>query len=92
MFDGDGAFLGLRGDESDAGDVITSLAGAEDGFDGDSWSSGRGLANFCDDFRGGGLGGNGESLFFFFSLDLASPFTVEFEDDDVSDSRSDGRP
>ena len=43
--------------------------------------------------RGGGLGGNGESLFFFlFSSAVPSPFTVEFEDDDASDSRKDERP
>lgn len=77
--------------------------------------------NFCDDLRGGGLGGNGESRFFFFfsevfpsgvfpsalavdeptddegflfnfSVPLPSPLTVEFDDEEVSDSRRAGRP
>jgi hypothetical protein len=46
--------------------------------------------NFCDDFLGGGLGGKGESLFFFFFSFVFpspfSPFTVELDDEEVSDS------
>ena len=60
-----GAVFGFTGDES-AGEVMTGFAGACDGFEGDSCSSGRFFLNFCDDFRGGGLGGNGDSLFFSF--------------------------
>jgi len=62
-----------------------------------SLSDGEDL-NFCDDFRGGGLGGKGDSLFFFLLLSFAFrsaisfPFTVEFDEEDVNDSRSDGRP
>ena len=50
--------------------------------------------NFCEDFRGGGLGGNGDNRFFFlfFFSSAFSPLTVEFEDDDVKDSRRDGKP
>jgi hypothetical protein len=98
-----GARLGFSGEDS-SGDAITGFAGACDGFEGDSCSSGRFFLNFCEDFRGGGLGGNGDSLFFFFlssgllpsrilpSRLLPSPFTVELDDDEVSDSRRDGRP
>jgi hypothetical protein len=76
---------------------MTGFAGVELTFVGDSSGvSERGFLNFCDDFRGGGLGGRGESLFFFFfdsgvlaSAFMASAFTVELDDDD---SRSDGRP
>jgi hypothetical protein len=89
-----GAVRGFDGPKT--GEVITGLAGACDGFEGDSCSSGRFFLNFCDDFRGGGLGGNGESLFFFFfsfSFGLLfSPFMVELDDEEVSDSRRDGRP
>ena len=76
---------------------MTDFAGVELAFVGDSSGvSERGFLNFCDDFRGGGLGGGGESLFFFFldsgvlaSTLMASVFTVELDDDD---SRSEGRP
>lgn len=88
----EGAVLGFIGDDT-LGEVITGSAGACDDFEGESCSSGRFFLNFCDDFRGGGLGGKGESLFFFFlSFVFPSPFTVEFEDEDVSDSRREGRP
>jgi hypothetical protein len=86
----EGTVLGFAGDNS-SGEVMTSCAGACDGLEGDSCSSGRFFLNFCDDFRGGGLGGNGESLFFFFFSFVFpspfSPFTVEFDDDEVRDSR-----
>lgn len=53
----------------------------------------RCFLNFCDDFLGGGLGGNGERLFFFFfSLTFPSPFTVEFDDDEVRASANAGSP
>lgn len=55
--------------------------------------------NFCDDFLGGGLGGKGESrlCFFFFAAlasfsPLSAPFTVEFDEEEVRDSRKDGSP
>ena len=55
---------------------------------------------FCEDLRGGGLGGMGESLLFFCSwvfsflasFSLLSPFTVEPDDDEVNDSRRLGSP
>lgn len=74
--------------------LITELAGVRDDFDGEdsSDSSPRDFLNFCEDFRGGGLGGIGDKRFFFFFLSPFSPLTVEFDDDDVRDSRSDGRP
>lgn len=91
----EGAIRSLVGDGG-SGETITGFAGACDGFEGDSCSSGRFFLNFCDDFRGGGLGGNGESLFFFFFSDFSfgfpSPFTVEFDDEDVSDSLRGVRP
>jgi hypothetical protein len=62
-------------------------------------SVGEDSVDFCDDFRGGGLGGRGESPFFvfFFSADseffgVPPPFTVEFEEDEVTDSCNDGNP
>jgi hypothetical protein len=68
------------------GDVINGWAGSRDDLEGDS-SSSRLFLDFCDDFRGGGLGGSGDSLFFFFlSLSLRSASrTVEFDDEDVKD-------
>ncbi len=90
-----GAIRGFAGDEI-SGEVMIGCAGACDGLEGDSCSSGRFFLNFCDDFRGGGLGGNGESLpFFFYSFffpSLLYPFTVETEGDEVSDSRRGVRP
>jgi hypothetical protein len=83
---------GLAGDDSD-GEVIKGRAGLGDALDGESKSPGLGLLNFCDDFRGGGLGGRGESrFFFFFSFALASPFTVELELEDVNDSLTTDKP
>jgi hypothetical protein len=69
-------------------------AGSEDDLDGMS-SSSRLLLNFCDDLRGGGLGGSGDSLFFFFFLSLSflSPSrTVELDDEDVRDSLTAAKP
>lgn len=79
---------------------IISFAGTEEGFDGEasiSLSSERVfLWNFCDDLRGGGLGGIGDRRFFFFfslpSLLLPSPFTVELELELVILSLKLGRP
>jgi len=73
-----------------AGDaaVMAGWAGRRGGWSGDS-SSSRLLLNFWDDFRGGGLGGRGDSLFFLFFMSFLSPSrTVPFDDDDddVSDS------
>ena len=69
--------------------VINGWAGSRADFEGDSPSS-RFWANFWDDFRGGGLGGSGDSLFFFFLsfLSFLSPSrTVELDDDDVNESQ-----
>jgi hypothetical protein len=75
------------------GEVITGSAGSRDAFDGVS-SSSRSFLNFWDDFRGGGLGGSGDSLFFFFfCCSFFSPSrTVEFDDDEVRDSLTAARP
>lgn len=77
---------------------MTGRAGNLDGFDGEI-SKEEGLpVNFCDDFLGGGLGGNGDmSFFFFFAISFFSsfpvPLTVELDEDEVrDDSRRDGRP
>jgi hypothetical protein len=86
--------LDLAGDGFD-GEVITGSAEAWEAFDGEFSSSDLDFLNFWDDFRGGGLGGRGDSLFFFFfslSFGFPSPITVELEEDDVNDSRNDGRP
>jgi hypothetical protein len=75
------------------GEVMTGRAGSRDGLEGDS-SSSRGFLNFWEDFRGGGLGGSGESLFcFFFFFSFLSPSrTVELEDDEVRDSLTAASP
>lgn len=78
------------------GDVTPSgWAGSRDDLAGDSPSS-RFCLNFCDDFRGGGLGASGDGLFFFLVLlSFMSPppsRTVELDDDDVKDSRTAARP
>lgn len=76
------------------GDVINGWAGSRDDFEGDSPSS-RFFLNFWDDFRGGGLGGSGDSLFFFLLsfLSFLSPSrTVELDDDEVKDSLTAARP
>jgi len=74
------------------GDVINGWAGWRETFEGDSPSS-RLFLSFCDDFRGGGLGGGGDSLSFFFFLSFLSPSrTVELDDEDVRDSRTAARP
>src|SRR4051794_22486029 len=75
LLDCEGADLGLMGDGS-GGDVMTGSAGTCEILEGDSSFSDRfgDFLNFCDDFLGGGLGGHGESLFFFFfSLAFPSP-------------------
>ena len=46
---------------------ITGWAVPRGGLEGDS-SSSRDFWNFWDDFRGGGLGGGGESRCFFFLI------------------------
>jgi hypothetical protein len=68
------------------------FAGDCDDFEGVPRTSSEGFLNFCEDFRGGGLGGGGvrRFFFFFFSLPFPSPLTVEFDDDDVTDSRNEG--
>jgi hypothetical protein len=75
-------------------DFILALTGVREGIGCDaSSSSGCARLNFCEDFRGGGLGGVGDNLFFFFCLlGLIESLTVEFDEDDVTDSRKDGRP
>lgn len=75
------------------GEVMTGWAGARGALDGESTSSPFFL-NFCDDFRGGGLGGSGDSLFFLrLSLPFLSPSrTVEFDEEDVRDSLRTVRP
>lgn len=78
--------------EESNGKVSTSFDGCCNSLEGMSCSSIRAFLNPCDAFRGGGLGGKGESLFLFFSLVLLSHFTVELDEDDVRDSRNDGRP
>lgn len=48
-----------------------------------------------EDFRGGGLGGLDASVAFFLTLTLSLPsasLTVEFEDEEVRDSRTAARP
>ena len=57
-------------------------------------SSSRVLRNFCDDLRGGGLGGGGGSrLEGFLSLMFLSPsLTVEFDEDEVRDSLTVAKP
>jgi len=72
------------------GDVINGWAGSREDFEGDS-SSSRLFLSFCDDFRGGGLGGSGDSLFFFLSF-LSPSRTVELDDEDVKDSLTAARP
>lgn len=52
------------------------------------------LRKLCDDFRGGGLGGGGGSRlvdFFSFML-LSASRTVEFDEEEVSDSLTAARP
>jgi hypothetical protein len=72
---------------------MTGLAGLCEVFEGESNSPGLGFLNFWLDFLGGGLGGNGLSLFFFFlSLPFPSPLTVEFELLDVNDSLTTDNP
>lgn len=63
-------------------------AGRVSALPGESCSFSGGL-NFCDDLRGGGLGGRGESLFFLIFSFLSPPRTVPFddEDDEFRDSR-----
>jgi len=76
------------------GDVINGWAGSREDLEGDS-SSSRLFLNLCDDCRGGGLGGSGDSRFFFFFLsflDLSPSRTVELEDEDVKDSLTGARP
>jgi hypothetical protein len=74
------------------GDVINGWAGSRDDLEGDPASS-RVFATFCDDFRGGGLGGSGDSLFCFFFLSFLSPSrTVELDEEDVNDSLTAARP
>jgi len=80
---------------SPGGDTITGLAGLCDCFDGELNSPDLGFLNFWLDFLGGGLGGKGESLFFFFlsfTLLFPSPLTVEFELLDVRDSLTIDKP
>jgi hypothetical protein len=91
LLEGEETLRGFDSGDSE-GDVITGMAGVCDNFEGESCTSGD-LLNFWDDFRGGGLGGNGDRrfFFFFFSLPLSSPFIVEFDEEEVTDSRSDGR-
>ena len=71
-------------------------AGDFETFDGEFSVDGGLLLNFCDDFRGGGLGGNGDKRFFFFlSFSFFSSFPlplVELDEEDVSDSRNEGNP
>lgn len=54
------------------------------------------LRNFCDDLRGGGLGGMGANLLVDFWRRVPPFFdasrTVEFEDDEVVDSRTAASP
>lgn len=52
------------------------------------------LWNFCDDFLGGGLGGGGGIFpgFFLAAAPLSPSRTVEFEEDEVNDSRTDAKP
>ena len=85
--------------ESSKGDIITGFAGAFEVLEGELLMLGGDSLNFVEDFLGGGLGGKGESLFFFFFFSfesgvfvLPSPFTVEFDDDEVIDSRNSGKP
>ena len=63
----------ITGGATLVGDVITDLACVGLIFDGESSGFELGdFLNFCEDFRGGGLGGNGERrFFFFFSFALA---------------------
>jgi hypothetical protein len=87
------------GDEASAGDVI-DFAGVFEDLEGEVLLGGDSL-DFLDDILGGGLGGKGESPFFFFCFfsivisgvfDFPSPFTVEFDEDEVRDSCNDGKP
>jgi hypothetical protein len=72
---------------------MIDFAGDCDDFEGVPRTSSEGFLNFCEDFRGGGLGGGGVNrfFFFFFSFPFPSPLTVEFDDEDVADSRNEGR-
>jgi hypothetical protein len=77
-----------------SGEVMTGFAGAWEVLEGDSASSLGAFLNFCDDFRGGGLGGKGLSLFFFFfffSFVFPSSLTVEFDEEDNPDSLKIGK-
>lgn len=75
------------------GGIMIGLAGLCEVFDGELNSPGLGFLNFWLDFLGGGLGGKGLNLFFFFlSLPFPSPFTVEFELLDVKDSLTTDNP
>lgn len=67
------------------------MAGSLAALDGDSSLPGL-WVNFCDDLRGGGLGGRGDSLFFFTDDFRSTSLTVEFDDEDVRDSRTAARP
>lgn len=75
------------------GDVIDGWAGSRDDFEGDS-SSSRFFLNFCDDFRGGGLGGGAGSFLFCLWSFLSASRTVALDDDDdeASDSLTAARP
>jgi len=84
--------VALAGD----GDVISACTWPGDDFPGDAPSSWEWLLLRCfwEDVRGGGLGGRGDSLFFFFVLMpfLSPSRTVEFDDEDVRDSLTAARP
>jgi hypothetical protein len=75
---------------------LSGRAGDFEDFDGERSVDEGLLLNFCDDFRGGGLGGNGDKRFFFllsFSFFSSFPLAlVEFDEEDVSDSRNEGNP
>ena len=80
--------LALGGEASDG------WASSREALKGD-FSSSRLRVALCEDVLGGGLGGGGDSLFFFLlsCLSCLSPSrTVELDDDDVSDSRTAARP
>lgn len=82
------ALTGLRvwdGMDDRSGLAVRSC---RDGFAGEAPVS-AGIPNPCDDLRGGGLGGRGESRFFFVLLSLSPSRTVPFEEeeDELRDSR-----
>jgi hypothetical protein len=77
------------------GEVMTGRAGSRAALEGEGEASSFRflLMSFWDDFRGGGLGGGGGSRFAFLPGSFLSPSrTVEFDDDEVRDSRTAARP